>query len=295
MNSLSTMLLAEAANPVSHMVNKPFVTIDGWWVWSAHVGNLVLAGIIVVLLGRWAASRIDVGPESEGSARYLTKNPLAHFIEVTCVYLRESTVRPMLGERTDRFMPFLWTLFFFILVNNLLGLVPIVDTMYALIPSLAASHRAPVGQTATQNVFVTGGLALVSFLVINIEGMRRMGIRRYFSHMTGGAPLGVAWLVAGIEFMGIFTKPFALAVRLFANMTAGHVLVATLFMFVGMSLAKSLAVGVPVSAVSIGAAIAIYFLEVFIAFIQAFVFMFLTAVFISLLDVHEEGHEPVAA
>src|SRR5690606_29803762 len=100
-----------ASNPVDHVVNQHFHTVRLFgmdvWLWSAHVGNLIVAGFLTVGLLWWAASRIRTGPESEGHDRYVTRSPLAHAIEVVCVYLRDTTVRPLLGERTDRFMPFL--------------------------------------------------------------------------------------------------------------------------------------------------------------------------------------------
>src|SRR6185436_16513533 len=98
------------------------------------------------------------GPESQGARRYLPRNRFAHLIEVICVYLREEIVRPMLGSRTDRFMPFFWTLFFFILLNNLLGLIPLLD-LHNLVasqvaPDLIERHEAWIGGTLTQNIFV---------------------------------------------------------------------------------------------------------------------------------------------
>lgn len=282
-------LAASENNPVPHAVNHIWsATKDGWVVWSAHQGNLVLSGLIMIILGPWIARRIATGPESEGNDRYITRNKLAHMIEVMAIYLREQIIRPMLGDRTDRFMPFLWTLFFFILVNNLLGLVPILDAMFILFRGMRESHSSPIGGTATQNIGVTGALAIVSFFVINIAGIRQLGVGGYLHHLTGGAPGFVVPLMVLIELASLFIKPVALALRLFANMTAGHILVATLFMFVGMSLRSGLAVGVPVTLISIVSATAIYFLELFVAFLQAFVFMFLTTVFISMLSHHHE-------
>ena len=134
-------------------------------------------------------------------------------------------------------------------------------------------------------------LAFVSFLVINIAGIREMGIKGYLKHLTAGAPVFVWPLMIVIEAAGIFIKPVALAIRLFANMTAGHILLATIFMFVGMAIEAGLAIAVPVTLISAIAGIAINFLELFVAFLQAFVFMFLTAVFISMLENHDHEHD----
>ncbi len=287
--TIITLAAGGENNPVGHAVNHFFIVLkNGVVVWSAHQGNLVLSGLILLILGPWVARRIGTGPESEGNDRYLTTNKFAHMIEVICVYLREKTVRPMLHERTERFMPFLWTLFFFILVNNLLGLVPLLDLQFILSKELRESHTAPLGGTATQNLAVTGALAVVSFFVINIAGIRALGLGNYLKHLTGGAPGFVVPLMILIEGASIFIKPAALALRLFANMTAGHILMATIFMFVGMSLKAGLGVGVPVTLISVLSATAITFLELFVAFLQAFVFMFLTTVFISMLSHHHE-------
>lgn len=300
--SLSLWTLA-ADNPVGHVVNHPFaISDDGWWLWSAHMGNLLLAGVILLLVGPWVAGKIATGGEREGTDRYLTRNKFAHMIEVICLYLRENTVRPLLGARTDKFMPYLWTLFFFILVNNLLGLIPLLDLAHLLVPGWKAEHVSPIGGTATQNLFVTGVLAFLSFLVVNAAGIRELGIGGYLKHLTGGAPAYIWPILVPVEILGTFIKPVALALRLFANMTAGHILLATLFMFVGVSLAKNLALGIPVTIVSAISAVAIMFLELFVAFLQAFVFMFLTTVFISQLSHHHDhehdeahGHEPAHA
>ena len=138
---------------------------------------------------------------------------------------------------------------------------------------------------------VTAALATVAFFVINIAGIRELGAWEYCKHLTGGAPWYVAILMVPIEILSTFIKPIALALRLFANMTAGHILVATLFMFVGMGLKAGVLIGSGVTLVSSVAAIAIYFLELFVAFLQAFVFMFLTAVFIGQLAHHGEHHD----
>jgi F-type H+-transporting ATPase subunit a len=190
-------------------------------------------------------------------------------------------------------MPFLWTVFFFILVNNILGLVPLLDIHGLITPTLVhEKHIAYIGGTLTQNLFVTGALAVIAFFVINIEGIREMGLFQYLKHLTGGAPIFVWPILVPVEFIGIFVKPVALAIRLFANMTAGHILLATLLGFVGFAITEShsLLLGGTITIVSAGAAVAIYFLELFVAFLQAFVFMFLTAVFISMLTHHDEEH-----
>ncbi|MBL9031690.1 MAG: F0F1 ATP synthase subunit A [Phycisphaerae bacterium] len=290
--TLTTLVLA--ANPVEHVINHKFIVSDGWWLWSGHVGNLLLSGLIMLLAFPYLASKIATGHESLGHERYVARGKLAHMLEVICIYLRDNTIKPMLGHRTNAFLPYLWTLFFFILINNLLGLIPIGDLIHLVVPSWKASHSLPFGGTATQNLFVTGILALISALVINIAGVRELGLGGYAKHLTAGTPPYLWALMIPIEVMGTLIKPVALALRLFANMTAGHILLATLLMFavqgLDMLVGKSPLIGAPVTIVSVAGAIAITFLELFVAFLQAFVFMFLTTVFIAQLSHHDEEH-----
>jgi len=299
--TLSSMITLAASNPVDHVVNqlRYGTDIGGMhvWLWSAHVGNLILSGLLTWLLVSFAANRIATGPASQGARRYTTSNPIAHMVEVICLYLRENTVRPLLHGRTDGFMPFLWTLFFFILINNLLGLAPITDTLH-LVDSVAGGHYLGgiIGATATQNIYVTAAFAILAALVINIAGVRELGVGGYVKHLTAGTPPLLWPLMVPIEIVGTIIKPVALALRLFANMTAGHIMVAVLFMFAvsGIGLLKDgglgYVLGPAITGVSVIAAVAIYFLELFVAFLQAFVFMFLTTVFISQLSHHGE-HE----
>lgn len=299
-----------AENPVDHVVNIGYKVADlfgihGVWVWSSHVGTLLLAGILTFIVLWWASGKIATGPESAGSERYVTRNPFAHAVEVICIYLRDQTAEPLLGHRTRSFMPLLWTVFFFILINNLLGLVPFTDVAH-IADHFVAGHDADgqpkhlftglIGATATQNIFVTAALSLVAALVINLAGIRELGLGGYLHHLTAGTPWYLWPLMIPIEIIGTFIKPVALALRLFANMTAGHILVAVLFMFavqgIGMLASGGLGIvlGGGISLISVISAIAIYFLELFVAFLQAFVFMFLTTVFISQLSHHGE-HE----
>jgi F-type H+-transporting ATPase subunit a len=310
---MPSFMITLAAGPDAHVWNHVFTkNADGYWTWSGQMGNLVLSGIITILALMYAASKIKTGPASDGTTRYLTTNKFAHLIEVFCVYLRDEVARPLLKDRTDRLMPILWTFFFFILVNNLLGMVPIMDVIHVLDTkfhiaksmgidmhgeeTLAAAHMTPFGGTATQNIWVTGVLAVLALIIFNGAAVMRLGIGGFLKHLTADAPFYVWPIIVPIEFAGqILIKPAALAIRLFANMTAGHILLAALYMFVATGLTEmSIWGGGPVSLVSVIGAICITFLELFVAFLQAFIFMFLIAVFISLMDHHEDhehGHE----
>ena len=212
------------------------------------------------------------------------------------VYLRDEMLLPVLGEKqTTRYLPYLLTLFFFILFQNVFGLIPILD-----ITHLVFGHDATTwfGGAATANIMVTGALAFLSFLLIEIHGFRELGFKGWLQHNCGGLVPGpiylypIAALVFVVELIGHFVKPAALALRLFANMFAGHTLMAVLVGFGAMAFKAEMGVlGWGISAISGGAAVMILFLDLFVAFLQAFIFMFLTAVFISLLSHHDEAHE----
>lgn len=293
-----------AADPVAHVINHPWlISEDGTWLWSSAQTNMVLSALILLFVGLLVAKAVSTGDESQGHWRFVTKSRFAHMVEVICGYLRESTVRPLLHERTNKFMPFLWTLFFFILVNNLLGLIPILDIHNIIAgkmaPEVVAQHKAFIGGTATQSIWVTGALAIIAGLMINWAGIRELGLGGYLKHLTAESPIFVWPIIIPIEIMGTFIKPIALAIRLFANMTAGHILVAVLLGFAAqgfLSAGDNPILGIFVGLVSSLGIIAIYFLELFVAFLQAFVFMFLTTVFISLLahhgdHDHDHAHE----
>lgn len=294
---LNFVTLAAGDDPLQHVVNHPAIkSADGYWLWSGNQGNLVLSGLIMILVGLWAASKIKTGPAAEGSGAYVTRSRFAHMLEVICVYLRDEVAEPLLHERARPLMPFLWTAFFFILVNNILGLIPIGDLFH-----VAGIEKAWIGGTATQNIWVTATLAIIAAFVYNIAAVVRLGPVGFVKHMLGGLPIfmaPVAILLFIIEAAGQFIiKPVALAIRLFANMTAGHVLLATLLMFAGRAIANALhgdgwGINGPVTLIATLGSVAVMFLELFVAFLQAFVFMFLTTVFISLMDHHDEhGHE----
>ncbi|MEL7483715.1 MAG: F0F1 ATP synthase subunit A [Planctomycetota bacterium] len=299
---LDSQLVLAAADPVAHVINHYTVKIGDFWLWSSAQSNLVLTAIILVFGMKWVVKNVSTGPESEGNARYVTKKRFAHFVEVICIYLRDEIAEPLLKDRTRQLMPMLWTIFFFILVNNLLGLVPLLDLQHsaaraAMVLGIVEPYEplkfSAMGGTATQSIWVTAVLAVVAGVFFNLAAIKRLGVGGYFAHMTGGAPIFVAPLIFLLEFLGqIVIKPTALAIRLFANMTAGHILLATMFSFVGLVWGANLLLFSTVSVISLIAGTAIMFLEIFVGVLQAFVFMFLTTVFISLMDHHgDHDHE----
>ncbi len=188
--------------------------------------------------------------------------PFRALIEIIVLFLRDDVVGPNLGSKTAAYLPYFSTLFFFILAMNLIGLVP-------------------YGSTATGNLAVTGGLALTTFCLVNFAGMRTQGVVGYFSHIVPkGVPVWLYPLLFPIELIGLVTKTFALAIRLFANMIAGHIVILSfisfIFIFGAVHIALGLGLAAPISVVLV---LFIYMLELFVAFLQAYVFTFLTAIF----------------
>ena len=227
---------------------------------TKHSVFVVLAALLVAILFVTSARSI-----ARAQAEGRPPRGLAGAMEAMTLYLRQEFILPNVGPHGDGYVPYLLTVFFFILACNLLGLLP-------------------WGATPTGNIAVTGALALLAFVVIEVSGMRALGVKGYLKtifYLPPGLPTFMKPIMLAvmtpIELIGKLAKPFALAVRLFANMTAGHALVLAL---IGLTFTfQSYLVGVSASAM----ATAVMLLELFVAFLQAFVFMLLTAVFIGLM------------
>jgi F-type H+-transporting ATPase subunit a len=188
------------------------------------------------------------------------------FLEPVVLFVRDDIAIPNIGEEQyEKFMPYLLSVFFFILINNLMGLVP---------------FPPPFGANVTGNIAVTLTLAVFTFLMININGTKT-----YWKHIFAapGVPFWLLPIMIPVEIIGMFSKPFALMVRLFANITAGHIIVLSLvcLIFIFRSLA--------VAPVSVFFVIFMDCLELLVAFLQAYVFTLLSALFIS-MAVKEEHH-----
>lgn len=288
--NMELLLQFAASDPTGHVTDK---FLPGGL--TMHMVTIIVVGVLFILAMMSAAKSIATGPASQGNERYITKGRWAQFVEVVVTYLRDEMIMPVLGDKnTKRYLPFLMTVFFFILFMNLFGLVPMMDIQHLL-----GMHNTFLGGTATASITVTGALAMVSFFVIQFHGFRELGVKGYLQHLCGGLVPGPIYLlpvvaiVFVVELAGQFIKPAALAIRLFANMVAGHTLMAVLLGFGAQAAQGGMGFGgvAGISLVSGVAAIAITFLELFVAFLQAFIFMFLTAVFISLLSHHDEAHD----
>jgi F-type H+-transporting ATPase subunit a len=200
-----------------------------------------------------------------------------NFIESILFFLRDEVARPFLGKSGDKFMPVIWTIFFYILFCNLLGLLPAVPPFMVPVESHGTVHWSWFGMvTPTGHLAVTATLALIAGLWWHCLGIREQGLLAYIKNIVpGGLPL---WLVPPlfvIEALGHVIKVVALAVRLWANMMGGHTVMFVVFGMIFMFGPWAALGAVP-------AGVAIYMLEIFVAFLQAYVFTFLTVVFLGM-------------
>jgi F-type H+-transporting ATPase subunit a len=214
---------------------------------------MVISSILLTVILIWAARK---------NQKNIVPKGIGNFIEMIMIFIRDEVVIPSMGQAGYKYLPFFFTMFLFILTCNMLGLVPFMST-------------------ATGSVSITAGLALVTFIMIQVLGIRNNGFFGYFKGLVPpGIPMFVLPIMIIVEFLGMLTKPFALCIRLFANMTAGHVVILAL-----IGLIFSLGYGV--TPVSIGFALFIYVLEILVALIQAYIFTILSALFIG-MAVHQE-------
>jgi F-type H+-transporting ATPase subunit a len=221
----------------------------------------------------------------------LTPRGFGNFFESICSYLRETVARPALGEHTDRFIPYVWTAFFYILFINLLGLLPLEPVTRGMIKLFFPDAHHGIGGAATGNIWTTGTLACCTLLMIVGNGLRINGMA-FIKHFFQG-PIFIAPMIAVLEVIGLFAKCFALTVRLFANMVAGHVLLAVLMGFIAATytaMGAGVAAGVGITVVIVS--MLFNLLEIFVAFLQAFIFTFLTTLFIGqAVVIHHDHHE----
>ncbi len=277
----------EQESPLEHIVQHPlverpakpgFLTPDGKiTLMSDQIAMIALAGVLLVALVPMMVKR----RRGRSGVDALVPSGSANMLEAVCEYLRKEVAEPALHEHTDRFIKYIWSVFFFVLTVNILGLLPI-----PVISNLFGTH---LGGTATGNIWVTATLALTTMIMMVVNGLR-LGGKAYLAHFCPG-PLYMAPLLVPVEILGLIAKVFALAVRLFANMIAGHILLAVLLSFIMMAGAKSTGLGLGIGSVVVLGSVAINLLELFVAFLQAFIFTFLTTLFIGMSVVlhHDEG------
>jgi F-type H+-transporting ATPase subunit a len=223
---------------------------------SKHLVFFLLAAAIVILIAQLAVRSYRGGriPSGVGAA-----------VEGLVTFIRDGIAEPNIGHDDGRkFTPLLCSFFLFILVAALLGLMPFAAT-------------------STGNLAVTMGLALVSFAAQQYAGISKHGLAGHFHNLVpSGLPAWLLPIMIPVEILSMFTKPFALMVRLFANMLAGHMVITTLLLLIALMGQISWLGGVAMAPVSILLSLFIMFLEVLVAFIQAYIFTLLSAVFIGM-------------
>lgn len=239
---------------------------------TKHVVFLAIAALCTFVSMGYVA-RVTLRRARLGAA----PSGFANLIEAFVVYLRDEVALRNIGHGGERFVPYVLTLFFFILYANLLGLVP-------------------WGATATSNIAVTGALAVLSLILIEVSGFLSLGPRGYLKTIVF-VPEGLPWygrivmavIMTPVEILGKLAKPFALAIRLFANMTAGHFVILSLLgliltygALVQASGALKLIGGLAIAG-SIVLALFVMVLEIFVALLQAYIFAMLTSVFVGLV------------
>jgi F-type H+-transporting ATPase subunit a len=252
----------------SHELNLPFLgeiplphlVIPGTHIdisITKHVVFMLLSAVVLITALAYAARQ---------NKKRAVPTGFGNLIEIFIVFIRDEIVLPNMGKSGLKYLSYLLTTFFFILTMNLFGLIP-------------------YGASATGNVSVTAALAIIAFFMIQISAIREQGVGHYFAHLTGGVHWALWIIMIPIEVLGLFTKPFALCIRLFANMTGGHIVIVALIglIFVFKTLW--------VAPVSVGFVLAINFLELFVAFLQAYIFTMLTSLFMGLGMVSEHASE----
>ncbi len=237
-----------------------------------HIGSLTIdlsptrhMVIMVVVALLMLAIFVPMAGILRKRGREKAPSGFANAMEAMIIYFRDEVVRTNIGHGADAFTPFILTLFFFVLGMNLIGLTPL-------------------GITPTANLSVTAALAVISFIVIEVSGFRALGPVGYAKtifFLPKGLPVWMRpimlIILTLVEALGKLTKPFALAVRLLANMTAGHTLILALMGMIFVLQSYFVGIG------AVAAASVLMVLELFIAFLQAYIFAMLTSVFIGMI------------
>lgn len=228
---------------------------------TRNVVQMLVAMIVLILIMTGIAKKYVRNGPKKGPTGF------QNAVEPVITFVRDDVAKPYLRKRYQRYMPLLLTIFFFILINNLFGLIP-------------------GSANVTGNIALTGVLAIVSFVVILASTNKH-----FWGHIFNPPVPGfVKPILIPVELLGIFTKPFALMIRLFANMLAGHVIILAFIILIFIFGAMNKALGFGTSPLFIALAVFIYVIEVLVAFIQAYIFTTLTAVFIGQSFEHDGHH-----
>lgn len=235
---------------------------------TKNVFTMFLASILLILL--WSAV-VKGYRKNEGNA----PSGIQSFMEPFFMFIRDEVTLPMIGEaKYERFQPFIMTLFFFILFCNLLGLIPFF----------------PGGANVTGNLAVTLVLAVLAFIVTNIHGNKH-----YWEHILWmpGIPAWVKFILTPIEILGLFIKPFSLMIRLFANISAGHIIILSLVGLIFLFGHNGESIGGAATGAVVGGLFTAFMnlIELLVAFLQAFIFAILTASYIGAAVEEHDHHD----
>jgi F-type H+-transporting ATPase subunit a len=228
---------------------------------TKNITSMIIAAIILVVLMLNVAKAYRIRGSKQAPKGFQS------LIEPVIIFMRDEVVKPNIpGKHYERFTPFILTIFFFILINNLMGLLP-------------------GSANVTGNLAVTAALAIISFIAILFSSNKH-----FWAHIFNPpVPLGVKFILAPVELIGVFTKPVSLAIRLFANILAGHIIILSIISLVFIFGSLNKAAGYGFLPITIVFNIVMMMLELLVAFIQAFIFANLTAVFIG--QAMEGGHD----
>lgn len=257
---------------VKKLTNESIIAVDAQSlplkdvkVYDFSLTRNVVQMLIALALLVWVLLSVAKRYKERGEGK--APKGLQNLMEVLIIFIRDEIGKPNLGSKYKKYMPYLLTVFFFILINSLVGLIPGTANV-------------------TGNIAFTATLGVVSFIVILFSSNKH-----YWSHIFWPpVPLGVKIIMIPVEILSVFTKPFALIIRLFANMIAGHIIIICLISLIFIFGNLSNGVGWGFSPVSIAFTVFIYFIELLVAFIQAYIFANLTAVFIG--QAFETHHHP---
>jgi len=233
-----------------HVTDQPFLGMP-----SKHLIFFVLAALLVIVVSRLAIRSYRGGRVPKG---------LGAAVEALVIFIRDDIAEKNIGHDGRKFTSLLCSFFFFILVAALLGLLPF-------------------SATSTGNIAVTLALATASFLAQQYAGISKHGLVHHFTGLVPpGLPVWLLPIMIPVEIISMFTKPFALMIRLFANMLAGHMVITTLLLLIPLMAKVSTFFGIAMIPVSLGLSLFIMALEVLVAFIQAYIFTLLTSIFIGM-------------
>jgi F-type H+-transporting ATPase subunit a len=258
-------------SPLNHVVDHTNLHLLWWEVPLPAIpglGTQVTRFMVMEVVAALLVAGLAIPLARHAAKNRVTRGWYMNLVESLVLFIRDGIARPAIGGHgADAFLPFLWTLFFFILFNNLLGLIP-------------------GGASPTGNINVTGVLALLTLVTVIVAGIRAVGPVKFWVAIVPKMDVPILlkpplWgLMFLIEWAGLLIRHVVLAVRLFANMMAGHIVLAVILGFVAQVLGSYFII--LVAPASIAGVVALSLLELFVAFLQAYIFTFLSALFIGM-------------